>query len=162
LYNATDKHQKHNVIDEMIKKLRDKLPNIEQFKAKIDSRLYYISKNTKQKKLVQYALKRLEYEKQNYNIELLDVSLEHIYPEKFDQHWANINIKYIQDIGNLILLDKGINSDIGNKPYIDKKKIILERSTLLITKETFEKHDEWNKESIEERKNLLIEKLYEF
>ena len=162
LYNATNKHQKHNVIDEMIKKLRDKLPNIEQFKAKIDSRLYYISTNTKQKKLVQYALKRLEYEKQNYNIELLDVSLEHIYPEKFDQHWANINIKYIQDIGNLILLDKGINSDIGNKQYIKKKKIILERSTLLITKEVFEKYDEWNKESIEERKNLLIEKLYEF
>ncbi len=162
LYNAIYKHQKHNVIDEMIKKLKDKLPNIEQFKAKIDSRLYYISKNTKQKKLVQYALKRLEYEKQNYNVELLDVSLEHIYPEKFDQCWANINIKYIQDIGNLVLLDKGINSDIGNKPYAEKKKFILEKSTLLTTKEVFEKYSEWNKESIEKRKNLLIEKLYEF
>jgi len=162
LYNAIDKHQKHNVIDNIIDKLKEKLPNIEQFKSKIDSRLYFSSKNTKQKKLVQYALKRLEYEKQNYNIELLDMSLEHIYPEKFDQYWTNIDIKHIQDIGNLVLLDKGINSKIGNKNYNEKKRIILEESTLITTKEVFEKYNKWNKDNIEDRKNLLIEKLYEF
>jgi len=162
LYNATDKHRKQNVIDKIIDKLKEKLPNIEQFKAKIDSRLYFSSKNTKQKKLVQYVLKRLEYEKQNYNIELFDVSLEHIYPEKFDQHWINIDMKYIQNIGNLVLLDKGINSKIGNKKYGEKKKIILEESTLLTTKEVFEEYSKWNKENIEKRKKMLIEKLYEF
>jgi len=162
LYDAPDRHAKHNFIDDMINKLETKLPNIEQFKAKIDSRLYFSSKNTKQKKLVQYVLKKLEYEKQNYNIELLDMSLEHIYPEKFDKYWKNIDIKYIQNIGNLVLLDKGINSEIGNKNYENKKKIILEKSTLLTTKVVFEKNDIWNKENIEKRKNLLIERLYEF
>ena len=162
LYDGSDKHQKHNVIDGMIDKLKEKLPNIEQFKAKIDSRLYFTSKNTKQKKLVQYVLKRLEYEKQNYNIELLDMSLEHIYPEKFDEYWTNIDIKYIQNIGNLVLLDKGINSAIGNKSYEEKKEIILEKSTLLTTKEVFEKYEKWDRETIEERKHILIEKLYEF
>ena len=162
LYEATDRHLKHNVIDKMIDKLKEKLPNIEQFKAKIDSRLYFSSKNTKQKKLVQYVLKRLEYEKQNYNIELFDISLEHIYPEKFDKYWKDIDIKYIQNIGNLVLLDKDINSDIGNKKFEEKKKIILEESTLLTTKEVFEKYSNWDEESIKERKNMLIEKLYEF
>lgn len=162
LYSATDRHLKHNIIDEMVDKLKVKLPNIAQFKAKIDSRLYFSSKNTKQKKLVQYVLKRLEYEKQNYNIELFDISLEHIYPEKFDKFWKNINIEYIQNIGNLVLLDKDINSKIGNKNYDEKKKIILEKSTLLTTKEVFEEYTNWNEDTINTRRDFLIEKLYEF
>lgn len=162
LYSAKGRHLKHNIIDEMVDKLKVKLPNIAQFKAKIDSRLYFSSKNTKQKKLVQYVLKRLEYEKQNYNIELFDISLEHIYPEKFDKFWKNINIEYIQNIGNLVLLDKDINSKIGNKNYDEKKKIILEKSTLLTTKEVFEEYTNWNEDTINTRRDFLIEKLYEF
>jgi len=162
LYSAKGRHLKHNIIDEMVDKLKGKLPNIAQFKAKIDSRLYFSSKNTKQKKLVQYVLKRLEYEKQNYNIELFDISLEHIYPEKFDKFWKNINIEYIQNIGNLVLLDKDINSKIGNKNYDEKKKIILEKSTLLTTKEVFEEYTNWNEDTINTRRDFLIEKLYEF
>lgn len=160
LFNAQDKHSKHRVIDDMIKKLKDKLPTSEQFKANIDNKLYYSSNNTKQKKLVQYVLKRLEYEKQNYNVELKDISLEHIYPEKFDENWEKLDDKYIQNIGNLVLLDKNINSKIGNKKYSDKQKTILDESTLITTKDVFEKNTNWNKEKIEERKNLLIEELY--
>ena len=162
LYDAEDKHLKHKVIDEMVNKLKVKLPNKAQFEAKIDSRLYFSSKNTKQKKLVQYVLKRLEYEKQNYNIELFDISLEHIYPEKFDKFWEDINIEYIQNIGNLVLLDKDINSKVGNANYDKKKEIILEKSTLLTTKEVFEKYTNWNKDTINARRDSLIEKLYEF
>ncbi len=162
LFNAEDKHRKHNIIDAMVKKLQEKLPSIESFRAKIDSRLYYSSQNTKQKKLVQYALKRLEYEKQNYNIELHDISLEHVYPEKFDKYWQKIDIKNIQNIGNLVLLDKGINSKIGNKNYEDKKKIILKESTLLTTKEVFEEYKDWDVYSIESRKEILVNELYKF
>ncbi|WP_434637561.1 DUF262 domain-containing HNH endonuclease family protein [Sulfurimonas sp. NW7] len=161
LYNAGTKHLKHNVIDEMMKKLKDKLPSKEQFQAKINTRLYFSSKNPKQKKLVQYSLKRLEYEKQNYNVELFDVSLEHIYPEKPDQSWQRIDTKYIQNIGNLVLLDKDINSKVGNKSYDKKRNIILKESTLLTTKEVFENSD-WEKENIEKRNSSLMEQLYEF
>lgn len=160
LFNAQDKHSKHKVIDDMIKKLKDKLPTSEQFKANIDSKLYYSFNNTKQKKLVQYVLKRVEYEKQNYNVELQDISLEHIYPEKFDEYWGKIDGKYIQNLGNLVLLDKSINSNIGNKKYSDKQKTILEKSTLITTKEVFENNKNWNIAEIEKRKNSLIEKLY--
>lgn len=51
LFNAQDKHSKHRVIDDMIKKLKDKLPTSEQFKANIDNKLYCSSNNTKQKNL---------------------------------------------------------------------------------------------------------------
>lgn len=58
------------------------------------------------------------------------------------------------------MLDKNINSKIGNKKYSDKQKTILDESTLITTKDVFEKNTNWNKEKIEERKNLLIEELY--
>ncbi|MFA7091427.1 MAG: DUF262 domain-containing HNH endonuclease family protein [Arcobacteraceae bacterium] len=161
IYNAADRHSKHNAIDLMIKKLQDKLPSIEQFESKVDSRLYFSSTSSKQKKLVQYVLKKIEYEKQNYNVELMNTSLEHIYPEKFDKYWSKIEPKYIQNIGNLVLLDKNINSEIGNKSYSDKKSIIINKSTLLTTKEVFENFEQWNIENIENRKKELIKVLYE-
>lgn len=161
LYHAKDKNAKHKIIDNMVDKLKEKLPTMEQFKANLDSRLYFTSKNSKQKKLVQYVLKRLEYEKQNYNIELHDISIEHIYPEKFDKYWKSIDEKYIKNIGNLVLLDKGINSEIGNQEYQNKQKIILEKSTLITTKEVFFNNQNWNINLIEDRQNQLAEKLYE-
>ena len=161
IYIAQDKHSKHNIIDIMIKKLKEKLPSIEQFESKIDSRLYFSSLNTKQKKLVQYVLKKIEYEKQNYNVDLINISLEHIYPEKFDKNWSKIEPNYIQNIGNLVLLDTDINSLIGNKSYNDKKSIIIDKSTLITTKEVFEKHENWTKEDIKDRRNELIKSLYE-
>lgn len=161
IYLAHDKHSKHMVIDTMISKLKEKLPNKEQFESKIDSRLYFSSSNTKQKKLVQYVLKKIEYEKQNYNVELMNISLEHIYPEKFDKYWSKIELQYIQSIGNLVLLDKDINSGIGDKSYIDKKSVILNKSTLITTKEVFEKNEQWTVEEIKNRKSELVGILYE-
>jgi uncharacterized protein with ParB-like and HNH nuclease domain len=162
LFNAKNKHEKHNVIDEIFNKLQNKLPTKEQFIAKLDDRLYYSSKDTKNKKLVQYVLQRQEYEKQNFNIELHDISIEHIYPEKFNEYWDMIEEKYIKNIGNLVLLDKNINSKIGNKSFDDKKTIILAESTLITTKEVFKNNSFWNKEKILERREELIELLYKF
>jgi hypothetical protein len=162
LFNAKSRHEKHNVIDNFFNKLKNKLPTKEQFIAKLDYRLYYSSKDTKNKKLVQYVLQRLEYEKQNFNIELHDVSIEHIYPEKIAEHWEAIEEKYIKNIGNLVLLDKSINSEIGNKNFNEKKSIILSKSTLITTKEVFENYTYWDKETIIERREQLIELLYKF
>jgi len=162
LYKANNKQNKHIIIDKMIDKLRGKLPNIDTFKSKLDSRLYFSSSQTKQKKLVQYVLKRFEYEKQNYNIHLQNLSLEHIYPEKFDNHWNKIDLIYIKNIGNLVLLDKDINSKVGNKDYKTKKAIITNDSTLITTKEVFSKYIDWNQDKIEDRKEKLIIDMYNF
>lgn len=162
LYKAKNKQAKHIEIDKLITKLKSKIPSFDTFKSKLDSRLYYSSSNTKQKKLVQYVLKRFEYEKQNYNIQLHKISLEHIYPEKFDKHWNKIDEKFIENIGNLVLLDKNINSKIGNKSYQKKQQVILDESTLITTKEVFEEHNDWSKSSIENRKEKLAKKMYDF
>jgi uncharacterized protein with ParB-like and HNH nuclease domain len=162
LYNADGKHSKHIVIDEMIEKLKEKLPNKELFTANIDERLFYSTAETKQKKVVQYVLKRLEYERQNWNIDLLEMSIEHIYPENPIAEWEDLDNSHIKNIGNLVLIDRDINSEVGNKNFRDKKRIILDKSTILSTKDIFENNEEWNESTINLRKDKLIDSLYQF
>ena len=59
-----------------------------------------------------------------------------------------MNLGLIMNIGNIVLLDKGVNSDIGNKSFADKKRIINEKSQLISTKEVFELVEKWKEEEI--------------
>lgn len=161
LLDAVDRSAKHIAIDKMVEKIISKIPSKSEFEANFDERLYYSSTETKQKKLVQYSLNKIEYKAQNYNVDLINMSLEHIFPEKPDSKWIKIkNKKLIKNIGNLVLLDSGINSKIGNKEFSKKKEIIETESKLVSTKESISNKMHWSDEQIIERKNELIEKLY--
>ena len=131
-----------------------------KFEANFDSKLQYLSKTTKQKKLVSYILRKIELKKQNKNVELHNISIEHIYPEKSAGKWETIEDKYISNIGNLVLLDAGLNSKVGNMTYPEKKNIIIKESTIISTKEIFEKYINWSSREIEERRNFLVEYTY--
>lgn len=157
LYNAPDRNKKHAVIDRLIQELSEKLPNKDIFSKQVEQRLYYHSKDTKYKNSVLYSLYRLEFEKQNYNVSLHDLSIEHILSESNPE-----SIDDIKDIGNLVLLDAGINSTVGNKSYLEKKEVILNKSTIITTKETFQESDEWGAKQIKDRKEKLINQLFEF
>lgn len=160
LLNATNKQKKHLIIDKFIKNFEEKLPNKVKFEANFDSKLQYLSKSTKQKKLVNYILRKIELKKQNKNVELHNISIEHIYPEKSAEKWETIEDKYISNIGNLVLLDAGLNSKIGNMTYPEKKNIIIKESKIISTQEIFKKYVNWSSKEIEERRNFLVEYTY--
>jgi len=160
LKDAPDKHQKHIVIDYMRKKLNEKLPPIDIFEANFDEKLFYTSIQNKRKSLVRYALKKLEFSK-NRNADLIDVSIEHIYPEK--PKVKELENKIIGNLGNLVLLDRKLNSDerVGNKSFNIKKPIIIKESHIITTKSVFSQNNSWGKTEIEKRKKVLIKELYE-
>lgn len=165
LYNSEDKHLRHNCIDKMIKSLEDKKPDIEKVKANIDDKLYYSKENRqgeKQKKLVKYVLEKIEFSKHTSSIDYLDTSIEHIYPEKAKKvYWPIlIDNDLIKNIANLTLLDRSLNSKIGDKSYSKKKEIILKESNLLDTKELFNLYKNWTNEELGIRKEILIKKIY--
>ena len=165
LYNAKDRHTKHNCIDQMVENLENRKPDLEKFKANIDDKLYYFKGSKigeKQKKLVKYTLERIEYSKHSSNIDFLDTSIEHIYPEKAKiDKWPNaIDKEKVKNIANLTLLDKGLNSEIGDKSYSNKKQTILEKSNLLATKEIFTTYSTWTTEELKQRRKALIELIY--
>ncbi len=162
LLNSETKQEKHIVIDSFIASLLQNLPDKKIFEAAFDNKLFYLSSKTMQKKLVQYSLQKLEF-KENPNSDLIGISLEHISPEKPKANENKLKDELIGNIGNLVLLDKSLNSDsrIGNNSYVIKQPIILKESNIITTKNVFNLNISWGEKEILERRKQLIESLYE-
>lgn len=89
------------------------------------------------------------------------ITIEHIMPQKLNESWEkelgdefrDIHIKYLHNIGNLILTE--FNSEIGNKSFAEKKTKLLTSSLNyrlhIISKEN------WNEQSIIEHQENMVE-----
>lgn len=172
-----------------ISKLEDKIKELT--KDNVSKGLRDISKNKeaslilfwvelyRRHKDLKYDLKELKY----------DYSLEHIMPQKWEEHWKDIPEKYkanglkmtdeeakkdredkIYWIGNMTLLTSSLNSSLRN--YVFKKKMsgegrkkgIKAYADLLITKDDivtpFDNGDTvWNENKIIERTNKIEEEV---
>ena len=94
------------------------------------------------------------------------VNLEHILPENptdLIKDWLNfdenLHKTYYRRIGNLTLLDKEMNSDVGNGPFEGKKEI-YKQSELQISNKIAE-YDDWAPSEIETRQKEFAEKAVE-
>jgi hypothetical protein len=88
------------------------------------------------------------------------VTLEHILPKNPNQKWkgaiaSDENIEdYVDQIGNLTLLEKGKNKGISTLGFKEKKEAAFVDSSLAINKEIL-KFTSWTTKEIEERSNNL-------
>ena len=87
-----------------------------------------------------------------------DTNIEHILPQK-PQAWGLTEDEiedYVNNIGNLTLIQKQLNSRMGNKPF-DEKLPLLNSSEIRInsTIEQFLDDGKWVEKSIQERANHL-------
>lgn len=163
LFLANSKENKHKVIGKLTDTLQEKTPDKEKFKASFDDKLWYSTKDKdgkKNNKIVQYALKKIEYKLQNHNVKALNISLEHICPEVITSDWTEFDARLITNIANIVLLDKNFNSALGQKRYELKKSAILAKNTILSTNDVFKKNTEWNNDAIAARREELINMLY--
>ena len=88
------------------------------------------------------------------------VNIEHIMPKRISKKaWPDINPaihdKYLWRLGNLILLDDGINKKISNKSFKDKK--IEYQKSLIKPNSELVKYDEWTPKQIEDRQKELAD-----
>lgn len=91
------------------------------------------------------------------------VTIEHILPQKIGEEWKSelgenfqeIHDTYLHNIGNLILTE--FNSEIGNKPF-KEKKLKLETSSLNYRLDII-KRESWNETSILEHQSNMIKWL---
>lgn len=159
LYKAKTKEEKHQILRDLNGYLSDRIPEEMDYVASFNKRVYYLSTKTKQKSLVQYILTKAE-RKENTNAVLINTSIEHVYPERPDGKWFKLkdssNIMYI---GNLVLLDKGLNSKMGNANYTNKKQTIDNHSKIITTKEAFD-NDDWSEDYIEKRTISIRDRFY--
>lgn len=152
---------KTKTLDELKRKLRDKLPSKEEFKANFIE-LSYSSTFTKEKSLIKYILKKYDefYSLKNKSGTVLNydlMTIEHIYPENTKN--KTIDSNYIGKIGNLILMEERLNGDLGNKPFTQKKPI-YQKSKIQLDEITIKAND-WDIDKIKERTNYIADKLYD-
>ncbi len=85
-------------------------------------------------------------------------SIEHILPESPGEAWNNFEVNeqfgYIYRLGNMTLLEKGMNRDIGNAGYAKKREVYRE-SSLLLTQKVAEDNAEWTPERVNTRQRRM-------
>lgn len=131
-------------------------PRDSTFREKLERAQLYSNKT-----LCRYILFRLEHEGNNEIVSSESLQIEHIMPRTLTEEWKrylgntweDTHEKYLHTIGNLTLT--GHNQKISNIVFAKKKKE-YEKSHLKITKSICN-YEDWNRLSIEERTQNLID-----
>lgn len=84
------------------------------------------------------------------------VSIEHIYPQKSKS--GNAELERLKNrVENLTLLDRNINSQLGNKPF-HEKRLSFKESKFKINNE-IANFESWNEQSLLERKRIMLDSV---
>ncbi len=116
--------------------------------------------NARNKKIVRYILFEMEkhLSGNDYEVESDKYSIEHILPEHPDENWPGYiehqDEKFIHRLGNMTLLERGTNRDLGNVEYTKKKKV-FQQSCFEITSHISQEYDEWNADKITSRQQWM-------
>lgn len=166
LLEAKDKEEKHLVIKNLIKGIDEKTPDFDKFKASFTKVMKYSKlsskRSTKDRRLIEYLLKRIEAKNTKFKFNSLGLDLEHIYPERPNvKDWPEkLDIEVISSIGNILLLDNETNNKIGNSGFNKKREIILKDSPIVTSREFLKSIKNWNVEQIKIRQDSLCNTAY--
>ncbi|MGP1580994.1 MAG: DUF262 domain-containing protein [Wolinella sp.] len=145
-----------DLLSSMFYKMR--FPNdVEMWQVFMDANFYKDFKNYRK-----FVLGKIEEHNAKVSVDFRDpkVTIEHIMSQTLSDDWKTmlggnyeeIHEKYLHNISNLILTE--FNSEIGNKPFKDKKEQ-LQKSSLYYRLEIV-KNDVWNKDTIKQHQSDMI------
>jgi hypothetical protein len=126
-------------------------PSDESFESAFSNKAFKLS--TRNHSIVRYILGKIEsnifHNEIDYSSE--KYSIEHILPESPGEGWDNVPNdsleRSVYRLGNLSLLEKGLNNKCGNKSF-EEKKGYYKKSSVGIMKLISEEYNEWNEEKI--------------
>lgn len=141
---------------------KDAVPDDEKFASALKQNNLY-----RKFALCKYILTELENQGKE-KIDTNNLSIEHIMPQNknlstywqnmLGEDWKTVQDKYLHTLGNLTLT--GYNSELGDKPFTEKKKLIEDVSSKVVFLYSDVKDkDVWNMATIEERANHLSSEL---
>lgn len=155
----------NNSMLEMLTNLfyRLRLPNDDEVKNNLNVMNFYEGL----KQYSKFILGKIEEHNTKVAVDFRNpkITIEHIMPQKLNDSWKNdlgdsfkeIHKKYLHNIGNLILTE--FNSEIGNKPFEEKKKKLSTSSLnyrLGITSKQI-----WNEQSIIKHQEDMVDYFIE-
>ena len=157
LSKKTDVQEAVRLIREIKTKLRDRVPSLDEFKAVFPETIYTNS-ITKQKKLVKYVLKGFHRKTiQAVSVDYDHMTIEHLMPQsRIGQE--DIKDSLVGQIGNMILIPQKLNNKLKDKPFSEKKGILLRADVIL--PENILNATEWEETQIIERTTRMAEEAY--
>lgn len=150
LRKSDNKQNSNKIIEELKKNLESLYPTYIDFKNKFIT-LTFSKVDTPLNLKTKYAINKLNCYYNNSEMFDDEGSIEHILPEE-DNKTLNI--------GNLILLEKNLNVEAGDKEYVSKKPIYIKSSYEWVKKFVDENND-WNENAVDNRAEMLAETYYE-
>lgn len=111
------------VLNELKKKLRERVPSEREFLA-LFPELIYTNTVSKQRALVKYVLSRIaRAEGHAFPVDRDELTIEHLHPQsKIDgSEWKD---EVVGQLGNLILVSKELNEMLESKGFEEKKAIL--------------------------------------
>ena len=133
---------------------RDVIPSDEEFTLALKQNNLY-----RKHALCRYLLIAIENQGKE-KVQTDNLSIEHIMPQNknlsvawqkmLGENWAEDKDRWLHTLGNLTLT--GYNSELGDKPFADKKAMIEENSTkIAILYQDVQSSDTWNAKKIQNR-----------
>lgn len=105
------------------------------------------------KRIVRFILCALEKQLSgnDYDFSSDSFNIEHVLPQNAPDDWGEFTYEestaLVHRLGNMVLLQTGVNRDIGTEEYT-KKRNIYEKSTFELTKRLANRNQEWTPEKI--------------
>jgi uncharacterized protein with ParB-like and HNH nuclease domain len=154
LRNAKTLENRIKVIDELLKKLKTKRPEYQEFEANFRT-LLCSEKFTKRKPLVQYVLNRFAQKFGGVTTEAKGMTVEHL----ANQNGSGYKDEEVAEIGNLIWVSEKLNGELGNKPFAEKLRILQESSVWVDS--FLKKQSRWTPTEIRKRSDFLAKTAYD-
>jgi hypothetical protein len=111
-------------------------------------------------KIVRYLLRKLEKQAGgvDFDPESAAYTIEHVLPQSPGDGWAAFSDRDLETfayrLGNMVMLESAKNKDLANKPYVEKRSVLLS-SGLHLTRELARENEEWTPERIQSRQEKL-------
>ncbi|WP_448326266.1 DUF262 domain-containing protein [Sulfitobacter sp. M13] len=156
VFEAKDANEAGLVINELLEKLKERMPTQSEFMAGFDQ-IHLTNSNTKQASLVRYILKGFaSHQKLAFSDDAANLTIEHIYPQsKIDGQWTP---EVVGSLGNLILLTSADNGKIKDDDF-SKKMITLKSLTGSVPQDVLDAED-WTIERVKQRTLQMAETAY--
>ena len=139
-------------LQQVKEELVDRLPSDDKFKQD------FAEKTMPQNKRAKYVLARLEeQETGNKTVDEADLTIEHLLPENPNESWIEAFgeswSSFVSRLGNLALTDPSTNKKLGQKPFEEKKRVLL-KLPFKVNK-SLEIASEWGTEEVESRQKKM-------
>jgi hypothetical protein len=158
LSEAKDSQDAAIVIQDLKKKLRDRVPSFEEFKA-LFPEILFTDNLTKQKDLVKYILVCIDRRRPSATVpDYEQMTIEHLVPQSMIGS-TDLDEEVVGQMGNLLLVPQELNNKLKNKTFAEKKAILL-AAGFNFPKE-MKAATKWDAADIRQRTNVLAKEAFE-